>query len=214
MFISFEGIDGSGKSTQIKQVTTYLQRQGYDVLLTREPGGTAIGDQIREILHSLDNTDMHPRTELLLYCASRAQLVAEVIRPHLESGGVVISDRFADSTLAYQGYGHGLDLKQLKRILEFATGGLKPDLTIYLDLKPDVGLKRRLQGSLFGEEWNRLDDMEIDFHQRVYAGYKKLIRADKARWLCINADQSPAQVQSEIIKTLAARLTEIEQPHG
>jgi dTMP kinase len=214
MFISFEGTDGSGKSTQIKQVTTYLQRQGYDVLVTREPGGTAIGDQIREILHSLDNTDMHPRTELLLYCASRAQLVAEVIRPHLENGGVVISDRFADSTLAYQGYGHGLDLKQLKRILEFATGGLKPDLTIYLDLKPDVGLKRRLQGSLFGEEWNRLDDMEIDFHRRAYAGYKKLIRADKERWLCINADQPPEQVQAEIIKTLAARLPEIEQSRG
>ncbi|MGJ3237754.1 MAG: dTMP kinase [Anaerolineae bacterium] len=207
MFITFEGTEGSGKSTQIKTIYSTLQRAGYDVLLTREPGGTAIGDQIRALL--LDHAEsqhMHPRAELLLFCASRAQLVGELIRPHLERGGVVLCDRYADSTLAYQGYGHGLPVAELKQILQFATGGLYPHLTIYLDLSPARGLQRRRQGQLFGEDWNRLDDMELAFHQRVYDGYQTIIAEDEARFIRIDADQTITQVQADIKTQLIGRL--------
>jgi dTMP kinase len=206
MFITFEGLDGSGKTTQAKLIAAYLKDAGYDVLLTREPGGTAIGDQIRAVLHNMDNTAMHPSAELLLYNASRAQLVAEVLRPHLASGGLVICDRFYDSTLAYQGYGHQLDLDVLRTIVTFATGGLKPDLTLYLDITPEDGLTRRKQASLFGEEWNRLDDMELAFHQRVYAGYQALMQAEPQRWVRIDAMQSIEQLQTDIRQKLEARL--------
>lgn len=206
MFITFEGLDGSGKTTQAKLIAAYLKDAGYDVLLTREPGGTAIGDQIRAVLHNMDNTAMHPSAELLLYNASRAQLVTEVLRPHLASGGLVICDRFYDSTLAYQGYGHQLDLDVLRTIVTFATGGLKPDLTLYLDITPEDGLTRRKQASLFGEEWNRLDDMELAFHQRVYAGYQALMQAEPQRWVRIDAMQSIEQLQTDIRQKLEARL--------
>jgi dTMP kinase len=206
MFITFEGLDGSGKSTQARQIASYLRERGYDVLLTREPGGTSIGDQIRTILHSLENTAMHPHAELLLYNASRAQLVGEVLRPHLEAGGIVICDRFYDSTLAYQGYGHKLDLKMLKAIVNFATGGLKPDLTLYLDITPEDGLTRRKQASLFGEEWNRLDDMELDFHRRVYEGYRALMKSESKRWARINATQTIEQIQAEVVRVVEKKL--------
>jgi dTMP kinase len=206
MFITFEGPDGSGKTTQVQQTVVYLRSKGYDVLLTREPGGTAIGDQIRDVLHNLENTDMHPRAELLLYNASRAQLVDEVIRPQLAKGGLVVCDRFYDSTLAYQGYGHGLDLDTLRTIITFATGGLRPDVTIYLDISPEDGLQRRLSAVAQGEEWNRLDDMEMAFHRRVREGYHKLIAAEPERWVCINGAQAVEQVQAEILAALEGRL--------
>lgn len=206
MFITFEGLDGSGKTTQIRRIAEQLRQNGYDVLLTREPGGTAIGDQIREVLHSMKNTDMHPRTELLLYCASRAQLVEAVLKPHLESGGIVICDRFYDSTLAYQGYGHGLDLDTLRTILSFATGGLKPDLTVYLDLSPEDGLRRRQAAVFSGAEWNRMDDMALAFHERVRAGYNALIAAEPERWQCIDAGRSEDEVNADIVRVLEARL--------
>ena len=146
LFITFEGPDGSGKTTQVKRLAEHLRDRGCDVLAVREPGGTSISEQIRDVLHSLDNREMQPRTEILLYCAARAQLVGQVIRPHLQSGGVVLCDRYADSTLAYQGYGRGLDLPTLRMILDFATGGLKPDLTFYLDIDVEAGLKRKKVG--------------------------------------------------------------------
>ncbi|WP_337876707.1 dTMP kinase [Elioraea sp.] len=206
MFITFEGPDGSGKTTQVQQTAVYLRAQGYDVLLTREPGGTAIGDHIREVLHSLAHKAMHPRAELLLYNASRAQLVEEVIRPHLTRGGLVICDRFYDSTLAYQGYGHGLDLDILRTIIAFATDGLRPNLTIYLDIAPEDGLQRRLSALAQGEEWNRLDDMEMAFHRRVREGYHKLIAAEPDRWVCINGAQPMERVQADILAALERRL--------
>lgn len=209
MFITFEGLDGSGKTTQARLAADWLREVGYEVLLTREPGGTEIGDQIREVLHNLDNTAMHPTTELLLYNASRAQLVAEVLRPHLQKGGLVICDRFYDSTLAYQGYGHQLDLDVLRAIVTFATGGLKPDLTLFLDITAEQGLERRKQASLFGEEWNRLDDMELAFHQRVYGGYQALIEEDPDRWVRISALQSVEQIQATIVQKLSAYLTPV-----
>jgi dTMP kinase len=206
MFITFEGPDGSGKTTQVQQTANHLRASGHDVLLTREPGGTDIGNQIREVVHNLENTEMHPRTELLLYNASRAQLVEEAIRPHMAKGGLVICDRFYDSTLAYQGYGHGLDLTTLRAIITFATGGLKPDLTIYLDISAEDGLQRRLSAVAQGEEWNRLDDMEMAFHRRVREGYHALIAAEPERWIHINGAQAVETVQAEILAALGKRL--------
>lgn len=206
MFITFEGPDGSGKTTQVAQTAAALRAQGHQVLLTREPGGTAIGDQIRAILNDLGNKSLQPRAELLLFSASRAQLVAEAIRPHLESGGLVICDRFFDSTYAYQGYGHGLDLTLLRQITEFATGGLKPDVTVLLDIAPEDGLQRRLSAVARGEEWNRLDDMAMTFHRRVRAGYHALIADEPARWVRIDAARPVAAVQADILTALTARI--------
>jgi dTMP kinase len=206
MFITFEGPDGSGKTTQVAQTVEALRGRGYKVLLTREPGGTAIGDQIRHILHDMSNKSMNPRAELLLFSASRAQIVDEVIRPFLASGGLVICDRFFDSTMAYQGYGHGLDLGVLRTITEFATGGLRPDLTIFLDIAPEDGLQRRLSAIDKGVEWTRLDDMEMAFHRRVREGYHKLIAEEPQRWVKIDAAQVKEQVQADILKALDERL--------
>jgi len=209
MFITFEGPDGSGKTTQVAQTAATLRERGYRVLLTREPGGTAIGDQIRHVLHDMKNQAMHPRAELLLYSASRAQIVEEAIRPHLASGGVVICDRFFDSTYAYQGYGHGLDLNQLRLITEFATGGLRPHLTIYLDLAAEEGLQRRLSALDKGGEWNRLDAMAEAFHKRVREGYHALMAAEPERWVRVNAAQPIAKVQADIMAVFDARLPAI-----
>jgi dTMP kinase len=202
MFITIEGPDGSGKSTQLAKLAEFLRRQGIAVLTTREPGGTAIGDQIREVLSNLDNTEMHPRTEILLFQASRAQLVEQVILPHLKSGGIVLCDRYADSTIAYQGYGHQVDLAKLTTIVEFATNALKPHLTLYLDVDAEVGLRRRSRGG----EWNRLDAYELAFHQRVRQGYHQLVRAEPDRWVVIDAEQPPEQVQAAIRGAVLSRL--------
>ena len=206
MFISFEGPDGSGKSTQVKLLAACLQAEGYPVFQTREPGGTAIGDQIRAVVHDLKNEEMDPHTEILLYSASRAQLVAQVILPRLAAGEIVISDRYADSTLAYQGYGHGLDLPTLRTILAFATRDLKPDLTIYLDITAEDGLKRRQQAAQDGAEWNRLDAQSLAFHQRVRDGYLALIAEDPARWVSISALDAPDTIHAQIREIVRARL--------
>lgn len=200
MFISFEGMDGSGKTTQIKLTAEYLQAHGYDVLTLREPGGTDIGDRIRSILldHKQGEHDLIPRAELLLFCASRAQLVEQVITPHLQNGGIVLCDRFADSTYAYQGYGHGLNLKTLKQIVTFATQGLVPDLTFYLEIDPEIGISRRAQGTQSGQEWNRLDAMAMSFHERVYKGYRDLILAEPARFIEIQASEDIHTIQMNI----------------
>ncbi|HQK04927.1 MAG TPA: dTMP kinase [Anaerolineaceae bacterium] len=195
MFITLEGPDGSGKSIQVPALAEFVRQLGYDVLTTREPGGTSIGDQIREVIMSMKNKSMNPRTEILLFCAARAQIVSEVIRPQLEKGVVVISDRYADSTLAYQGYGHGLDLKVLRGILDFATGGLTPDLTLLLDVDVETGLSRRQQG---GGEWNRLDDYALAFHRRVRDGYLELAATEPQRWVHIDASQAPQIVQQHM----------------
>jgi len=195
MFITFEGPDGSGKTQQIHLLADYLMAKGHPVFFSREPGGTDIGDQIRNILMDLKNTRMNPRTETLLFCASRAQIVEEVIKPKLEEGYIVILDRYADSTLAYQGYGHGNDLQTLRLLLDFATAGLKPDLTILLDLDPQLGLKRRKKG---GGEWNRMDAYQLALHKRVRAGYLEMASQDPQRWRIISADQPIEVVQSEL----------------
>jgi dTMP kinase len=203
MFITLEGPEGSGKSMQICDLAEFLRQQGRQVLTTREPGGTFIGDQIREVIMRMENTMMSPRAEILLFCAARAQIVEEVIRPSLEKGLVVISDRYADSTLAYQGYGHGLDLAILKQILHFATGGLVPDLTLLLDVDVEEGLKRRRIG---GGEWNRLDAQQLAFHQRVRQGYLKMATEEPDRWRIIDARQKPDRVQSDIQAAISSKL--------
>jgi dTMP kinase len=195
MFITLEGPEGSGKSCQIPPLADFLRQLGYEVLTTREPGGTAIGDQVRQVILNLKNTEMNPRTEILLFCAARVQLVEQVIRPALARGVVVISDRYADSTLAYQGYGHRMDLEILRQILSFATGGLKPDLTLLLDVDVEEGLRRR---RCSGGEWNRLDAYEVEFHKRVRAGYHELAGTDPVRWKIIDANVDRELVQSSI----------------
>jgi len=202
-FITFEGPDGSGKSTQIQALAAYLTGLGQTVLLTREPGGTEISEQIRDLLHDLRNSAMQPRAEILLYSAARAQLVGQVIRPCLASGGTVLCDRYADSTFAYQGYGHGLDLAMLRQITAFATDELQPDLTLLFDLDPEAGLKRRQAG---GVEWNRLDAYDLAFHQRVHAGYHALARAEPDRWVTLDATLSKDQLQAEVRRVVAERL--------
>ena len=206
MFITFEGPDGSGKSTQVPLLVEHLRSLGYRVFATREPGGTPIGDQIRQVLHDLRNVEMHPHTEILLYAASRAQLVAQEIRPRLERGEIVICDRYADSTLAYQGYGRGLDLPTLRQILAFATGGLQPDLTLYLDVSVEAGLARRAQASRVGAEWNRLDAAGLAFHRRVREGYQALIAQEPERWVSIPGEGDIAAVQAAIREAVMARL--------
>jgi dTMP kinase len=203
MFITIEGPDGSGKSSQIPTLVEFLRQEGYTVLTTREPGGTKISDQVRTVLTSMDNKTMHPRCEILLFLASRAQLIEEVIRPKLAEGVIVISDRYADSTLAYQGYGHGYDLSMLRQLLNFATGGLQPDLTILMDIDVETGLSRRRSG---GGEWNRLDAYKLEFHQRVRRGYLELAQQEPQRWQTIDASQPIDLVQTALRQVILQRL--------
>lgn len=203
-FITLEGPDGCGKSTQARMLAEHLSQQRFDVLLTREPGGTQIGDQVRKILAALDNSGMDAHTEFLLFSASRAQHVHEVIRPHLESGGVVVSDRFYDSSLAYQGFGHGLDREALMEITAFATGNLVPDLTFLLDVPVEDGLQRRRKGT----KWDRLDDYELAFHQRARAGYLKLAREEPDRWVVLNAARPIVELQDQVRSAVEERLAE------
>ncbi|MGQ0602705.1 MAG: dTMP kinase [Anaerolineales bacterium] len=203
MFITFEGPDGSGKSTQIKLLAERLTATGYKLLLTREPGGTEIGEQIRHVLHDLKNQAMQPRAELLLYSAARAQLVGEVIKPHLAAGGIVLSDRFYDSTLAYQGYGHVLDLDALRQITAFATQALTPDLTLLFDIDAETGLQRRKANAT---EWNRLDDYALAFHKRVRAGYVELMALEPQRWVKLDAAQDVGRLQQAVWKIVKERL--------
>lgn len=205
-FITLEGPDGSGKTTQAHLMFDWLRDQGQDVLLTREPGGSDIGDQIRQVLHDSSNSAMAPRTEFLLYSAARAQHVARLILPSLKAGKVVISDRYADSSLAYQGYGRGLDLEILKVITAFATQGLKPDLTLYLDIPAGDGLQRRL---LSGEAWNRMDAEALAFHRRVRAGYLELANAEPHRWEVIDANRPINDVQRDVRSVVRARLERV-----
>jgi dTMP kinase len=206
LFITFEGPEGSGKTVQSQALYEYLRERGLPVYLTREPGGTGIGDQIRQVLLSTENAEMLPSTEILLFSASRAQLVGQVIRPLLEQGTIVICDRYADSTLAYQGYGHGLDVGLLRAITAFATGGLRPDLIIYLDIDVEEGLRRKRETA----EWNRLDRKEVAFHQRVRRGYLEMAAAEPQRWLVLNAARPVAEVQERI----RARVKEMLEGRG
>ena len=193
MFITLEGPEGSGKTSQLPALADFLRQRGYDVFVTREPGGTSVGDQIREVLMNLKNVSIVPQTEILLFQAARAQHAAEKILPALKAGQVVVCDRFGDSTLAYQGYGHQTDLQTLRYLIDFATGGLKPALTLLLDIPVKVGLQRKINN---GAEWNRLDAYAEAFHERVRQGYLALAREEPERWQIIDATQEKEEVQN------------------
>lgn len=203
MFITLEGPEGSGKTSHIPYLVEYLREKGHTVFPTREPGGTTISEQIRDILHDLKNAEMHPRTETLLYQAARAQIVEQVIKPRLDAGEIVISDRYYDSTIAYQGYGHQQDLEQVRALVKYATGGLNPDLTILLDLDIEVGLKRKTLNEM---EWNRMDAYTVEFHQRVRAGYLEMVKQEPKRWVIVNSNQKWEEVQAELRKVILGRL--------
>lgn len=196
LFVTFEGPEGCGKSTQMRRLAAFLRQQGLDVLTTREPGGTAIGDRVRAILLDPAHTEMEPATEFLLFSAARAQHVAQVIRPHLLRGGIVLCDRYADSSLAYQGYGYGQDLKVRRAITAFATGALVPDLTLLLDLPVEVGLRRKAGGE--GDAWNRMEQKKIDYHERVRQGYRAMAAEEPERWTTIDASGRESAVQAVI----------------
>ncbi len=193
MFISFEGVEGAGKTTQIARLAARLRAEGrQDVLTTREPGDGPLGAELRRLaLHPPMGMVVEPRAELLLMMADRAQHVGQVIRPHLESGGIVLCDRYADSSLAYQGYGRGLDLAEIKRLNAYATHSLMPDLTILLDLDPAIGLSRQ-------SERNVMEDEALPFHQRIRAGFLALAEQEPDRWCVVDSSRPPQIVQNEI----------------
>ncbi|ACM20506.1 thymidylate kinase [Geotalea daltonii FRC-32] len=208
-FITFEGIEGCGKTTQIKLLEQHLAEKGFKVLLTREPGGCPIADQIRAILLDAANSAMTPSAELLLYAAARAQHVEEVIKPALADDCIVLCDRFTDATVAYQGYGRGLDLDSIGYLNQLATSGLKPQLTILLDCPVEVGLKRalaRINGISAGAREERFELESTLFHQKVRNGYLKLAENEKGRFLIVdggtNVDETRVAVTTAVIGRL------------
>jgi len=204
LFVTFEGPEGSGKTTQLRLLAGYLRDQGHDVLTTREPGSTPIGERVRAILLDPSHTEMLPPTEFLLFSAARSQHVGQVIRPHLERGGMVLCDRYADSSLAYQGYGHCLDLETLYAITRFATGGLAPDVSLYFDVPVEVGLQRKAGGE--GDAWNRMEQKEMAYHERVRAGYLTMVAQEPERWCLLDATRELDKVQALVRRLVMARL--------
>lgn len=197
LFISIEGLDGAGKSTQMAFIKNFFEKRGLEVLLTREPGGTIIGEKIRSIILDKAYQEMADTTEALLYAASRAQHVQEVILPALQEGKVVLSDRFVDSSIAYQGGGRGLGQEAVKAINDFATQGLQPDLTIFFDIPPETSLKR-----IDVEKIDRLEQEELDFHSQVYKTYLELAKKDPSRMKVVKADREIEAIRQDIEKLL------------
>ena len=201
-FITFEGGDGTGKTTQLKALERHLQSKGCSCVSTREPGGTSLGKLIRQVLLEIGKQPIASPTELFLYLADRAQHVQEVILPAIESSKIVLCDRYTDSTLAYQGYGRGIDLGLLRQLNEFANRGVKPDLTLLLDCPVELGLSRTTQrqpsaGSARGRE-DRFEREKVEFHEKVRAGFLAMARAGPERFRIIDASRSVEQVSREI----------------
>jgi len=210
MFITFEGPEGSGKSTQIQRLGEWLRARGRDCIVTKEPGGTPISDRIRAILLDSGATGMDAMTELLLYAASRRQHVVELIQPTLQRGVTVLCDRYTDATLAYQGYGRLLDLDRLQTLNQWATGGLRPDLTLIFDLDEAVGLERaHARNSSMTVDESRFEAEDLRFHRRVREGYLALAVAEPERFATIDADGSIDEVFARTLETLRTRATEL-----
>jgi len=200
VFITFEGPEGAGKTLQAKRLADSLASVHGAVRLTREPGGTRLGEQVRSLVLAEGDPQIDPVAEALLFNAARAQLVAEVIKPALEAGEIVVCDRFADSTLAYQGYGAGLGLTDLRAIADVATMGLVPDLTILLDIAPELGLARKS-----AESRNRFEAaFDLEFHRRVRAGFLDLAESDPGRWAVIDASREPGDVYADVYGAVAS----------
>lgn len=207
-FISLEGPDGAGKSSVLEQVLNEIGPQlKTQYLVTREPGGSRIAEKIRQIILDPANVKMDDRTEALLYAAARSQHVEEIVRPALAAGKVVFSDRFVDSSLAYQGAGRDLGIDQVKQINEFATGGIEPDLTLFFDLDPKIGLARIRK--LRPDQEDRLEQEKLAFHEKVYAGYQKIARQNPDRIVKIDASQPFDQVVAETIAIIKKRLPDL-----
>ena len=206
-FITFEGGEGCGKSTQIRLLADRLRAAGNEVLLTREPGGTALAEKIRSLVREESDDPPNSRAETLLFVASRAQVVENVIRPALASGTWVLCDRFADSTFAYQGYGRGLDLEELKRINSFATGGLEPDMTILLNVSPEVSAKRmRAREAATNTDADRMEKAGDGFHARLRQGFLELAAAEPERFAVIQADGSVEEVEEAVWNSIQPML--------
>jgi len=198
MLIAFEGGEGSGKGTQISLLQKYLEEKGFEVLSIIEPGGTKVGELIREILLNKNDLGLLGITEAFLFSASRAQQVRTVTKPALESGKIVLSDRSFYSTYAYQGYGRGQSLSTLEKLTEIAVSDTKPDLVFLLDLPPEIGLSRKRSQNQF----NRLDAEDLNFHQKIREGYLDLAKKDEKRWKIVDATKSSKEVHSEILSLL------------
>ncbi|HEU5431457.1 MAG TPA: dTMP kinase [Thermomicrobiales bacterium] len=205
-FIVFEGSEGSGKSTQARRLAEWLRGGLGDVVLTREPGGTPLGERIRALLLAQDAYAMLPEAEALLYAAARAQHVGDVVRPALERSATVVCDRFVDSSIAYQAGGHGLPLDQVEAIQRLAVGDVRPDLRLLLDLPIGVGLARRFAA---GEEINRIDRAEAAFHERVRRMYLRLAAQEPSQWVVIDAARPADTVFDEVVAAVALRLPEL-----
>ncbi|HEU6437298.1 MAG TPA: dTMP kinase [Nitratidesulfovibrio sp.] len=209
MFITFEGMEGSGKSTALNRVQQALLDEGHGVLLTREPGGSRLGRTLRSILLDLSNDDIVPEAELFLYLADRAQHVGQVIRPALAEGVVVLSDRYADSTVVYQGYGRGLDPERLRELNDMAVGGLWPDLTLVFDLPPEEGLRRAMtrnlrEGTSVSE--GRFEAEHLAFHARVREGYLTWAALHPARFRVVDATRTPDEVFQDVMRAVRSAL--------
>ncbi len=187
LFISFEGTEGSGKTTLIENILKHYTDKGYKVIKTREPGGSKIAEDIRNVILDVNNTNMDSITEALLYAASRRQHLTEKVIPYLEKGYIVLCDRFIDSSLAYQGYARGIGIEKVYQVNQFATDGLLPDVTIYVDVHPEVGLSRIKNNN---REENRLDLEKIEFHKKVYEGYSQVAHMFPNRFISINGEQN------------------------
>ena len=203
LFITFEGIEGCGKTTQMNLLADHLKKEGVSVLKTREPGGTKIGEEIRELLLNPDNKKMAKETEMLLYGASRAQHIKELIEPALKSGKIVLCDRYADSTLAYQGFGRSIGIALIKKACPLSLGSIQPDLTILLDLDVKAGLKR-IKNRAHGND--RIEKEKIAFHNRVRKGYLKLAKASRGRIKIVKADKEIVAIQKEIRDIIKRKL--------
>jgi dTMP kinase len=206
LFVTFEGPEGGGKSTQIRLIARRLEDLGHRVVVTREPGGTAFGEAIRGILLGFEHSAMLPETEALLNSAARAQHVAEVVRPALAQGKIVLCDRYLDSTLAYQGAGRGLDIDELSALQRFATRGLWPDLTLLLDVPFEVGQARRVAS---GEPLNRFDVDTREFHERVRGYFLEAAARQPQRWHVIDASAPAESVEQDLLLVLLQRLNEV-----
>lgn len=198
-FITFEGTEGSGKTTVIEKVEQYYLEKGYKVIRTREPGGSKIAEDIRNVILDVNNTAMDSITEAMLYAASRRQHLVEKVTPYLEKGYIVLCDRFIDSSLAYQGYARGLGIDKVYQLNLIATNGILPDVTIYIDVKPEVGLSRIKNNN---REENRLDKESIKFHENVYEGYRQVSLMFKERFKVINGEQEREAVYNDTINVL------------
>ena len=203
LFITFEGIEGSGKSTQIHGLAEWLRKKGVNILVTREPGGTPLADRIRSHLLDARNHRISARTELFLYEVARRDHVMEVIRPALSRGETVLCDRFTDATVAYQGFGRKIPIRLVQFLNEVAAGGLKPDITFLMDLPPKKGLARARERN---KQLDRLESEALDFHQRVRRGYLTLARKEKRRFRIIHADSTRNQILDKICREVAKRL--------